>query len=98
MTEGVAAQPLADVGGDLQGAITRLRQIQVFGANPQGHRAADAQAGIAQGQADTGAGVQQHFTALTVQAGDLAFEKAHFRRAEEPGDKQVGWLVIQLQR
>ena len=98
VAEGVAAQAFADIRGHAQRAIARLRQVQVLRTNPQGYRAADAQVGTAQWQADAGAGIQQHFTALAVQTGDLALEKTHFRRAEEPGDEQVGRLVIQLQR
>ena len=39
-----------------------------------------------------------HLAALAVDAGDLALEETHLRRAEKTGHKQVGWLVVQLQR
>src|SRR5471032_1304192 len=98
VAEGVAAKPFADVGSNLQRAVAGLCQFQVFRADAQRHGAADAQVGAAQRQGDAGAGVQQHFAALAFDAGDFALEEAHFRRAEEPGDKQVGRLVIQVQR
>ncbi|MCY1450426.1 hypothetical protein D9M71_672300 [compost metagenome] len=98
MAESVAAQAFADVGGDLQRAVARCGQLQMFRANTQGDGAADAQVGAAQRQADTGAGVQLHFAALAVDPVDLALEKAHFRCAEKACDKQVGRLVVQVQR
>src|SRR5207253_2201267 len=97
VAEGVAAQALAYIGCDLQGAVARLRQVQVFRTNPQGDRAANAQRRATERQADAGAGVQFDFTALSVDTADLAFEKAHFRRAEESCYKQIRGLVIELQ-
>ena len=70
MAESVAAQAFADVGGDVECAITGLRQFQMFWANTQSHGATDAQVRAGQRQGNTRAGVQQHFAALAVGAGD----------------------------
>jgi hypothetical protein len=93
VAEGVAAQAFTNVGGDLQGAVARLRQFQMFRANAQGHGAADTQVGGVERQGDARAGVQRDFAALAIDAGNLAFEEAHFRCAEKPGDEQMlaGW-------